>query len=602
MQSILRHILILSATTATAAISTLITTPALAAQFQQQEVDQSKLITVAAPAGRISRTSHQLLILEQLSNGRRCWRESGNSPTQVEPLLLEFDFTGICNRSVDSNGYSVRVGGQDLGLQYRLRIVQRQGDLVLVAAPNPGQSGATIEIGRTQGTTNGFAKIELNSGWRLTKRTYKGQTLGHIYLTSDQDLSTLIAAAPTRPTPTPARINPSPVTRRPSPLPPPAPRRPQLPAPPRVERPAANGSSRAAALGFNYRVIVAATTAAEQQRVKAIAPDAFRTQLNGQTVIQAGLFRARRDARELQQRLRRQNLQAQVLPIERAAQPAPTPSPAAESDVLYRVIVPTRSAADEQRVKVAAPGSFRTQVNGQSVVQVGLFRERSTANAIQQRLRRQNLPAQIISVRASTVQLPSERPTNSGRRIPSGRVVVTIDPGHGGRDPGAVGIGGLRETDVVLPIAKQVATLLERQGVQAILTRRDEREIDLEPRLQTAERANSDLFVSIHANAISLSRPEVNGVETFYYTSGSRALAQSIQSSVLRQTNSRNRGVKQARFYVLRTGSMPSALVEVGFVTGREDAPRLRSPAFRTELAEAIAAGILNYVQRAGLN
>ncbi|NJK99992.1 MAG: N-acetylmuramoyl-L-alanine amidase [Spirulinaceae cyanobacterium SM2_1_0] len=193
---------------------------------------------------------------------------------------------------------------------------------------------------------------------------------------------------------------------------------------------------------------------------------------------------------------------------------------------------------------------------------------------------------------------PPASPTQLGPlpRVTNSRVLVTIDPGHGGRDPGAIGIGGLREKDVILPISREVASILQRQGVQVQMTRVDDRYVTLAGRAQMANRARSQIFVSIHANAISLSRPDVNGVETYYYSSG-RQLAQAIQGSILRSISIRNRGVKRARFYVLRYTAMPSALVEVGFVTGRDDAPRLRTAAFRSQMAEAIARGILEYIQ-----
>jgi N-acetylmuramoyl-L-alanine amidase len=178
------------------------------------------------------------------------------------------------------------------------------------------------------------------------------------------------------------------------------------------------------------------------------------------------------------------------------------------------------------------------------------------------------------------------------------RVTITIDPGHGGRDPGAVGIGGLRESDIVLDISRQVANQLEQQGVQVVMTRQDDREVDLAPRVQIANQARSNLFVSIHANAISMSRPDVNGLETYYYSSNGERLAQVIHSTVLQMTGVRDRRVRFARFYVLRNTAMPAVLVEVGFVTGEEDARRLADPAFRTQMAEAIATGILRYVQQ----
>ncbi len=197
----------------------------------------------------------------------------------------------------------------------------------------------------------------------------------------------------------------------------------------------------------------------------------------------------------------------------------------------------------------------------------------------------------------STRPLPWPSRTNSDPllRNPNQRVVVAIDPGHGGRDPGAVGIGGLREKDVVMPISQEVAQRLEAAGIDAVLTRNNDWEVDLQPRVDVAERVNATVFVSIHANAIDMSRPDVNGIETYYYQTGT-GLARSIHNSVLRATGGPDRGVRQARFYVLRNSSMPAVLVEVGFVTGAEDAPKLANPAYRSLLAEAIARGILEYL------
>jgi N-acetylmuramoyl-L-alanine amidase len=172
-----------------------------------------------------------------------------------------------------------------------------------------------------------------------------------------------------------------------------------------------------------------------------------------------------------------------------------------------------------------------------------------------------------------------------------------VDPGHGGKDPGAIGLGGLREVDVILPIAQQVASLLEQQGIQAVMTRTSDYFVDLAPRVTMAERANADLFVSIHANAIGPTRPDVSGLETYYYSNGQR-LAQTIHNSILQNLDVKDRGVRRARFYVLRKSSMPSVLVEVGFVTGRDDAAKLSNAAYRSQMAQAIARGILQYIQQ----
>ena len=169
-------------------------------------------------------------------------------------------------------------------------------------------------------------------------------------------------------------------------------------------------------------------------------------------------------------------------------------------------------------------------------------------------------------------------------------------PGHGGRDPGAIGIGGLQEKGVVLDISRQVASLLQQQGVSVVMTRSDDRFISLQGRTALANRTNAAAFVSIHANAISLSRPDVNGVETYYFSNN--ALAQSIHQSIRRTfPEQRDRGVKRARFFVIRRTRMPASLVEVGFVTGNQDSVWLRDPRWRSRMARAIAIGILNYLR-----
>lgn len=188
---------------------------------------------------------------------------------------------------------------------------------------------------------------------------------------------------------------------------------------------------------------------------------------------------------------------------------------------------------------------------------------------------------------------PAANPTP--RPVAQSRYVVVLDAGHGGGDPGAVGIRGIQEKRVVLAITQEVQRLLAAKGLKVIMTRWDDREIDLQPRVNVAERNRATIFVSIHANAISLSRPDINGLETYYYSTGGR-LAQTIHNNVLRTVNVRDRGVRRARFYVLRYTSMPAVLVETGFVTGAEDGPRLAQRAYQQQMAQGIAAGILQYL------
>ncbi|MEH2347100.1 MAG: N-acetylmuramoyl-L-alanine amidase [Nostoc sp.] len=190
------------------------------------------------------------------------------------------------------------------------------------------------------------------------------------------------------------------------------------------------------------------------------------------------------------------------------------------------------------------------------------------------------------------ISRPQPRPS-----VPRGKLLVVIDPGHGGKDSGAPGIGGLLEKDVILPIGKRVAAILEQHGVQAVLTRDADFFVELQGRVEIAERVNATAFVSIHANSVD-NRPDVNGLEVYYYDSG-YALAEVVRNTILQDIDTiKNRGTRKARFYVLRKSSMPSILVETGYMTGREDNPRLASPEYQNRMAEAIARGILKYLQR----
>lgn len=578
MKSVLRQLTTLSAvavTTLGAAIAFPLT--ASAAEFGQQPIADDRVIAVAEPVsnGRF----YKLLIIEQLRSSRQCWQEQGSNPTTVTPLLLTFDFTGICGRSSDSNGYSIRIGGEDLGTRYRLQVEKRGNVLVLVASPSLLQRGLPkLELGRSSGIANDFVKIQLDPGWSMARRVFNGQTLGHIYLTNSQSLDAVIAASGARPTtpsptqPTPSRPLPKPPTSG-NPLP-----RPGTPVP------GNNGN-------IDYQVIVLGSSNILRSRVNSVEPGAFRTTVNGQAVIQAGRFRERSRANELRQRLVQAGLSAQIVETSRAAVPSiPTPTNPS-GDIIYQVIVPGSSAILRSRVNSIESGAFRTTVNGRAVIQAGRFREQSRANQLQRRLQNAGLDAQIVQTTAASSPVTS--PTTPARR---GEVLVMIDPGHGGRDPGAVGRNGLLEKEINLFISRRVQRTLEQRGYRTALTRNSDREIDLQPRVDTAERANATVFVSIHSNAISLSRPEVNGLETYYYSSG-LSLARTIHNSVLRSTDIRDRGVRRARFYVLRNTSMPAVLVETGFVTGREDAARFQSNAAREQIADAIAQGIIDYLR-----
>lgn len=274
-----------------------------------------------------------------------------------------------------------------------------------------------------------------------------------------------------------------------------------------------------------------------------------------------------------------------------------------------RITIPDAQLADRIRgpqLEVRSPVS-QVSIRQQDARTVVILVKPSTGIQIGElnQLNDQLLALQLQQGRSSSSPISSipvpppvtNNPPASLPRLRNGRILVIVDPGHGGKDPGAIGLGGMQEKDIILPIAQQVASILEQQGVKAVITRNSDYFVDLAPRVTMAERVDADLFVSIHANSMGSSRPDISGLETYYYSSGQR-LAQTIHNSILQSINVKDRGIRQARFYVLRKSSMPSVLVEVGFVTGREDAAKLADPGYRSQMAQAIARGILLYIQQ----
>jgi len=203
-------------------------------------------------------------------------------------------------------------------------------------------------------------------------------------------------------------------------------------------------------------------------------------------------------------------------------------------------------------------------------------------------------------------------------RIPYRVQTVVIDAGHGGYDTGAIGRMGLKEKHVALDIARRLKLQLEGQGLQVMMTRKEDNFISLYHRTYIANRAQGDFFISIHCNA-SRDR-EVDGFEVYHvspseedaerFDSGAEAstvdapqtfynssveLAKFITSAMEEHLPLPNRGVKSARFFVLKGVEMPAALVEVGYISNRSEEGLLRKKSYRQDIAEAVAAGVLSY-------
>lgn len=176
-----------------------------------------------------------------------------------------------------------------------------------------------------------------------------------------------------------------------------------------------------------------------------------------------------------------------------------------------------------------------------------------------------------------------------------GKERITLDPGHGGTDHGTTGQKGTREKDVTLAIATRLARMMEAGGMSVQMTRMKDLEILLRPRVEMANRADSDVFVSIHANSFG-NQHGVNGIETYYFTDDSYPLAKSIHKSLLRNLGRPDRGVRKNNFYVVHHTKMPAALIEIGYLSNAEEEALLASPAYQERAAQAIYAGIREFM------
>jgi len=241
---------------------------------------------------------------------------------------------------------------------------------------------------------------------------------------------------------------------------------------------------------------------------------------------------------------------------------------------------------------------------------------------------------------------PAKRPRFESRRptASSGAIrTIVIDAGHGGKDPGAIGPSGLKEKHVTLALARKLKTILERKmSAKVYLTRSRDRFMELDDRTVLANSLGADLFISLHTNASPNRR--ARGYETYFLSparsedelataarenmralgsanaeqndlayimtdmantqkiNDSYTLASAVQRSMVKGMRRsyhgvQNKGVKQAMFYVLWRATMPSILVESGFISNRNEERRLRDPSFQAQLADSIAEGIISYTR-----
>lgn len=188
--------------------------------------------------------------------------------------------------------------------------------------------------------------------------------------------------------------------------------------------------------------------------------------------------------------------------------------------------------------------------------------------------------------------------------------IIIIDAGHGGIDPGA-NRPGILEKDINLAVSLKLKEVLNQYGAKVILSRETDIDLsaecdnekiigryrrDLAARIEMVEESDADLFISIHANAVSNSKR--HGAESFYYSNSEEGqlLANSIQTE-LKKVTDRAPAPHAANYFVLRKNHIPATLVELGYITNGSESTLLQSPEYQQQLAEAIALGISTYYQ-----
>lgn len=191
----------------------------------------------------------------------------------------------------------------------------------------------------------------------------------------------------------------------------------------------------------------------------------------------------------------------------------------------------------------------------------------------------------------ATVTNVDDAPTGNGSMK---GLTIVVDAGHGGHDTGAPGQKSL-EKNHALDIAKRLKTYLQGMGAKVLMTRDDDTFISLEGRVAFANSHKADIFFSVHLNSYTSSSA---GSETYYYTPQSKNLAYEVQKTLDAASGLPNRGVKSARFYVIRHTTMPSVLTESCFISNPQEEALVMQPSYRDKLARGMAQGIANYVKK----
>ena len=200
------------------------------------------------------------------------------------------------------------------------------------------------------------------------------------------------------------------------------------------------------------------------------------------------------------------------------------------------------------------------------------------------------LPTKVKNDEKPTVEIPKITPRKNGEKV------VVIDPGHGGKDYGAIR-AGINEKDITLDVSKLVAAMLRSKGYKVYMSHDTDKFVPLQGIVDIAEEVKPDIFVSIHVN--SSNGTEATGIETHYYHDYSIGLAKSVHNALMAQvTTTKDRGLFKSRFYVINHTTMPAILVEIGFISNDNERAELVSEKRKQATAKGITNGIINYYRQ----
>jgi N-acetylmuramoyl-L-alanine amidase len=202
-----------------------------------------------------------------------------------------------------------------------------------------------------------------------------------------------------------------------------------------------------------------------------------------------------------------------------------------------------------------------------------------------------NINSEANKIVFSINSLPNGLPTPTANL--KGKVIV-LDAGHGGTDPGAQR-GITNEKDITLSVVKYLSEFLKAQGIKVHLTRIDDTFISLQDRVDITNRTSPDAFVSVHVNAMESSN-EISGLETYFQTEQSKALASDIHKNLLDTLKVPDRNIRKAKFYVINRTEVPSVLAEIGFISNHDEREKLISSDYQKQVAEGLAKGIILYL------